>query len=497
MDGVMSFAGECPERREFSLEAAAAKPAFRTDLFAVGYDLLAVWDMLTIGCAGLVCSVAYTRFLHLGHHLTSFEYDALRLSCIGALIAPLALRDSWARISCNVATSNQLISRTGLRVAILLAVLLVIGFVTEIASTLPRLWIAAWFGFICCTAIGGRLLLLRIFQRLAHSGVLRDRIAVLGSGAFAETLIAQVAGAKQQGVHLAAAVDDGEGNAAVLERSLARLIEMGKAREIDRVLLALPPASEARIHEVVSRLKALDVEVTFCTPLLGLAGGQLWTTQVAGVTSMVLTRRPHDRWGFIAKEIGDYMVASLLILATAPLLAAIAVLIRLDSPGPVIFRQRRHGCNGREFDVLKFRTMRWQGERAATGQTQTRRDDSRITPIGAYLRHTSLDELPQLFNVLNGTMSLVGPRPHPVVMRTEDRLGEEIIDVYPHRHRVKPGITGWAQVNGFRGATETAEQVRKRVEHDIYYIDNWSLFFDLRILIVTPVKILFSRSNAF
>ncbi len=141
--------------------------------------------------------------------------------------------------------------------------------------------------------------------------------------------------------------------------------------------------------------------------------------------------------------------------------------------------------------------MYWQGDRAAAGDAQTKRYDKRITRIGAFLRQTSLDELPQLFNVLNGTMSLVGPRPHPVVMRTEDRSGEEIIGSYPHRHRVKPGITGWAQINGYRGATETAEQVRKRVEHDIYYIDNWSLFFDLRILLITPVKVLFQRSNAF
>ncbi len=353
MDGFMSLAGELQEPRGLGV-ATGARPALRTDLFAIGYDLLAVWDMLTIGTAGLICAVAYTRFLGLEHRLTGFEYDALRLSCIGALIAPLALRDSWARVSCNVATSVQLISRTGLRVVILLAVLLIIGFVTEIASSLPRIWISAWFIFIFCTAIGGRLLLLRIFQRLADRGVVCDRVAILGSGMFAETLVSQVSAAERNGVRLSAVLDDGAADAAILERSLARLIEMGRAREIDRVLLALPPASEARVLDVVNRLKALDVEVTFCTPLLGLAGGHLWTTQVAGVPLMVLTRRPHGHWGLIAKEMGDHVAAFLLILGTVPLLAGIALSIRLDSPGPIIFRQRRHGCNGREFDVFKF-----------------------------------------------------------------------------------------------------------------------------------------------
>ncbi len=163
----------------------------------------------------------------------------------------------------------------------------------------------------------------------------------------------------------------------------------------------------------------------------------------------------------------------------------------------MIFRQRRHGLNGTEFDVFKFRTMIWQGARAGSGEVQTSRRDGRVTRVGAFLRRTSLDELPQLLNVLSGTMSLVGPRPHPVSMRTEQRLGDEIIAEYAHRHRVKPGITGWAQVNGFRGATDTADKLRRRVEHDIYYIENWSLPFDLLILASTLFSVLFKRGNAF
>ncbi len=194
----------------------------------------------------------------------------------------------------------------------------------------------------------------------------------------------------------------------------------------------------------------------------------------------------------------DQIVAAVAIILLLPLLLAIAMAIRLDSPGPTIFRQRRHGLGNREFVVFKFRTMTWAPDAAATdGRVQTRRGDCRITRIGDFLRKTSLDELPQLFNVLNGSMSLVGPRPHPVAMRTQGQLCEEIIAEYGRRHGVKPGITGWAQVNGYRGATDTVEQLRRRVEHDLYYVEHRSFLLDLRILVLTPIRIVFDRDNAF
>ena len=197
----------------------------------------------------------------------------------------------------------------------------------------------------------------------------------------------------------------------------------------------------------------------------------------------------------LVKSAFDRAVALLAILFLSPVLLMVAVAVRLDSLGPVIFQQDRYGWNNTPFAVFKFRTM--HSGAGAGCLVQTSRNDKRVTRVGRVLRMTSLDELPQLFNVLNGTMSLVGPRPHPVQMRTEDRLGEEIIAEYSHRHRVKPGITGWAQIHGFRGATETAEQVRGRVEHDLFYIDNWSFLLDLKILLLTPFRVVFQRSNAF
>jgi lipopolysaccharide/colanic/teichoic acid biosynthesis glycosyltransferase len=204
----------------------------------------------------------------------------------------------------------------------------------------------------------------------------------------------------------------------------------------------------------------------------------------------LLADRPIKRWDAVVKTSVDLLIGGLVTVLLLPLLAIIALAIRFDSPGPVIFKQRRHAQYNREFEILKFRTMQWNASAAAQDLRQTSRRDERITSLGRFLRASSLDELPQLFNVLKGDMSLVGPRPHAVDMRTEGRLGHEITDLYPQRHRVKPGITGWSQVNGARGATDTVEQLRRRVTLDLHYIENWSLLLDLKVLALTAREVI-------
>jgi polysaccharide biosynthesis protein PslA len=210
----------------------------------------------------------------------------------------------------------------------------------------------------------------------------------------------------------------------------------------------------------------------------------------------LLADRPIKEWNSVAKGAEDLLLGSLLTLLLLPLLAVIAIAIRIDSPGPVFFTQRRHTLNNREFLIFKFRTMQWNGASGSGGLQQTCRNDARVTRLGRFLRAWSLDELPQLFNVLLGQMSLVGPRPHAVDMRTENQLGVEVSDRYEHRHRVKPGMTGWSQVNGARGATETKAQLQRRVALDLDYIDNWSLLFDMKILVLT-VREVVRKTNAF
>ena len=230
---------------------------------------------------------------------------------------------------------------------------------------------------------------------------------------------------------------------------------------------------------VLRELRDLPVDVSLCPvvfepPSLICRG----VTLIEGVPLLDLLQKPFSRWGYFMKAVEDYVLAAALLIPAAPLMLAIAIAIRLDSPGPIIFRQKRYGFNNGTIDVFKFRTMRAdQDEHERV--IQARRHDPRLTQVGRWLRKTSLDELPQLFNVLRGEMSIVGPRPHMV---EHNEQYAALIEAYLARHRVKPGITGWAQVNGWRGETDTVDKMEWRIRHDLYYIENWSLGFDLRIL---------------
>ena len=202
-----------------------------------------------------------------------------------------------------------------------------------------------------------------------------------------------------------------------------------------------------------------------------------------------LIDKPITDWDVIVKWLFDKSVAALALLGLAPLMALVALAIKLDSRGPVLFRQKRYGFNNELIEVFKFRSM-YVDQADANAARLVTKDDPRVTRVGRFIRKTSLDELPQLINVLKGELSLVGPRPHALQAKAADRLYHDVVDGYFARHKVKPGITGWAQINGWRGETDTPEKIQKRVEHDLYYIDNWSVFLDLYILLKTPFALL-------
>jgi exopolysaccharide biosynthesis polyprenyl glycosylphosphotransferase len=203
--------------------------------------------------------------------------------------------------------------------------------------------------------------------------------------------------------------------------------------------------------------------------------------------------KPITDWGTVSKWMFDKVFAALALVLLAPVMICVAVAIKLESRGPVLFRQKRYGFNNELIEVYKFRSM-YTDRCDATASRLVTRDDPRVTKVGRIIRKTSLDELPQLFNVLKGNLSLVGPRPHAVAAKAENRLYDDVVDGYFARHKVKPGITGWAQINGWRGETDTAEKIQKRVEHDLYYIENWSVLFDLYILLKTPVSLLETKN---
>jgi Undecaprenyl-phosphate glucose phosphotransferase len=269
------------------------------------------------------------------------------------------------------------------------------------------------------------------------------------------------------------------------------LIAHARAHKIDDVVVALPWQSSQHVADTVERLKELPLNVYLGTDLVGY---DLAFRPALGHYSELpmfeVVRRPISGWSAALKTAEDYVISATALILIFPLLLVIAAAIRSETPGPVFFMQDRLGFNNKPFRIYKFRTMHHQKvpERLVR---QAQRDDPRITRVGRFLRATSLDELPQLLNVQNGTMSLVGPRPHAISHNEE--YGERIRNYFA-RHRVKPGITGWAQVNGLRGETETLDKMEERIRHDIYYAENWSLLFDLRILVMTAFVAPFQKT---
>lgn len=238
------------------------------------------------------------------------------------------------------------------------------------------------------------------------------------------------------------------------------------------------------MRQILVSLRHCTADIRMVPDIFGFSLLNHSLGEVAGIPVINLSSTPMVGVNRVVKAIEDRVIASIILLLISPLMICVALGIKLTSAGPVFFRQERLGYDGRVFRVWKFRSMKVHQEREGK-VTQAKKNDSRITPFGAFLRRTSLDELPQFFNVLDGSMSIVGPRPHAVAHNEEYK---DLVDRYMRRHKVKPGITGWAQVNGFRGETDTLEKMEKRVEYDLYYIEHWSLLFDLKIIFMTIFK---------
>lgn len=277
--------------------------------------------------------------------------------------------------------------------------------------------------------------------------------------------------------------------------NMSALSDAVRHEEVDKILVALPLSAEERLLSLLQKLKTFPIDVALIPDGIGLR-------LIGNVSSESLDRfllhilhRPLSNEDQALKRLFDVVISASLLLLLSPLMTVIGLVVAATSSGPILFRQPRAGLNDDIINVFKFRTM-YVEQSDLLARQQTRRNDPRVTPIGRFLRKTSIDELPQLLNVLRGEMSLVGPRPHATGMQVGGRLCHDILREYAQRHRVKPGITGWAQVCGFRGAVEDPAVLMERIERDIYYIDNWSLWFDIKILLMTMPEIIRSR-NAF
>lgn len=471
------------------------------DFVSIASDLLPLWDTVLMLLTPFIANYLYSMFLAPADFDLSTWSDYEKQTLASAILAPFILGDRRFGTEPARRETAALIRNHVGRFLRFVGVVLAVGFATRMLDMLPRAWAMIWIGTSFLLTLTTRLMLARHLRHLEYHGLLTQAIAVVGAGPIADRLIRHLLQAHPGTIELLGVYDDrgsrNDGRMFIPKGTISELIELGKVQNIDWILVALPSTADDRVLQIVHRLKTLAVPVGLCPESVGLK----LPTQVINYVGdklpvTLLADRPIRRWDAVIKSLEDLLLGGLITLLLSPFLALVALAVKLDSPGPVIFKQRRHASNNREFFIYKFRTMRWEPESGAGAGVirQTMRDDDRITRLGRFLRKTSIDELPQLFNVLRGEMSLVGPRPHAVNMRTEAQLGHEIVDTYAHRHRVKPGITGWSQVNGSRGATDTAEQLRRRVELDLYYVENWSPYLDLKILVMTFITVVLGRN---
>jgi putative colanic acid biosynthesis UDP-glucose lipid carrier transferase len=377
---------------------------------------------------------------------------------------------------------------------LVIAVLLVLGVAFKLIDLFSRQVILTWFAAapICVVLAQGGLRRFTAFRALRGRGV--QSHIIVGANETGLRLAQRLMANPHLGTfrgffdnRASERLPEGIGEEQLLG-TMTDIRDYVRLNPVNNIYICLPIRTEQRVLHLMEQLKDTTASVYFVPDIFGFDLIQPQVSDVDGIPVLAVRETPFCGMNGVLKRGSDIVIASCLLLLLWPVLLAIALGVRLTSPGPIVFRQRRYGLYGDAFEVYKFRTMTVCEDRMLT---QASPDDPRVTPFGRFLRRTSLDELPQLLNVLFGSMSLVGPRPHAVNQNEEYR---KIIDGYMLRHKVRPGITGWAQVNGLRGETRTVEKMRQRVEYDLDYLRNWSLSLDLHILLRTALVVLRDRN---
>ncbi len=366
-----------------------------------------------------------------------------------------------------------------------------LAFLAKSSADYSRVVITIW-GLLAFSCLVLERIVIRETLRLARAQGRNTRsLAIAGSGASAATIARHVIAAEWAGLEVAGFYDNGmavgshplAGSPIEVKGDLHALIDLARRGGIDYVYVALPTKEEDRILWLINLLADTTVSVYVVPDVFIFQLKQARWTNIGGTPIVSVYESPFDGVNGWLKRVEDIVLSIAILVVMALPMLLIALITRVTSHGPALFRQRRYGLNGKVVQVLKFRSMRVQEDGDTIMQAQ--KQDPRITPFGAFLRRTSLDELPQFFNVLAGDMSVVGPRPHAVAHNEQYR---GLIPGYMLRHKVKPGITGWAQVNGWRGETDTLEKMEKRVEFDLEYMRNWTLWLDIRIVLLTIVR---------
>jgi Undecaprenyl-phosphate glucose phosphotransferase len=438
--------------------------------------------LIEFGVLVLMGLIIYLVYVGINHALM-WQYPAVILGGSAAMVIVLELGDAYQVGALRKPWSQApriLFSWCGI-----FAMLTLIGFFLKVSADFSRFWLGSWFftGFLSLVLM--RVILAQFIKIWARNGRMERRALIVGGGKSAETLIRSIEGQPDNDIRICGIFDDRDDTRSppVVAGypklgTVGELIEFARIARVDMLIVAMPLTAESRVLTLLKRLWVLPVDIRLSAHANKLQFRPRAYSHIGSVPMLDIFDKPINDWDSVAKRMFDIVFSLIGIVLLSPVMLGTAIAIKLDSPGPVLFRQKRHGFNNEEIDVLKFRSMYTHLSDPTAKQAVTK-GDPRVTRVGRIIRKTSIDELPQFFNA-----------------QTRDRMFAEVVEGYFARHKVKPGVTGWAQINGWRGEIDSDEKIKMRTEYDLWYIENWSLWLDLKILMLTPAKLL-NTENAY
>ncbi|HMF66631.1 MAG TPA: undecaprenyl-phosphate glucose phosphotransferase [Phyllobacterium sp.] len=458
--------------------------------------IMRIIEFLIIVLAGIAVFIIYV-----GPSVYTFLHYSLAILATAVMtVLVLELTDSY-----QLAVMRDPFSKFGKLVLVwsgAFAMMSLAAFFLKISEDYSRIWFGTWYASGLILFLAFRVVMSRLIRRWARNGKMERRAVIVGGGKPAEDLIRSIEQQPYNDIRICGVFDDRDAKRSPpivagypKLGNISELIEFARIAQIDMLIVSLPITAEERVLSLLKKLWVLPVDIRLSAHNNHLQFRPRAYSYIGSVAMIDLFDKPINDWDSVAKRAFDIFFSVFGLIVFSPIILATAIAIKLESKGPVIFKQLRHGFNNESIEVWKFRSM-FTEMCDPTARNAVVKNDPRVTRVGRFIRKTSIDELPQFFNSLMGTLSLVGPRPHAIAAHTRNLLYNEVVDGYFARHRVKPGVTGWAQINGWRGEVDTDDKIKMRTEFDLYYIENWSLWFDLKILFLTPVRLL-NTDNAY
>ncbi len=495
LDHVAGKAGQAAGTLSPEAERIVSTPVERTYSGAVIVGIAQAVEALLLTTLGYVIFKAYV--------VAGVDSFYIPVILGAALLANVLLNVARTH---RIAMYRVFVSQTGRVLAawsVVMIVLSIGAFLFKVADDLSRVWLVTWYATGAFALVAYRLSLRALVRHWTHDGKLKRRTVIVGGGKDAEVLIDAIRKGADSDIRLLGLFDD-----RIDERSpdsvaglaklgkVADLIEFARRTRVDLVIVSMPLSAESRVLAMLKQLWVLPVDIRLSAHMSKLRFTSRAYSYLGDVPVFDMADRPISDWNLVFKWVFDKAVALLALILLSPVFIATAIAVKATSKGPILFKQKRHGFNNELIEIYKFRSM-YTDMSDATASKLVTKGDPRVTKVGRFIRKTSIDELPQIFNVLKGELSIVGPRPHALQAKADNQLYYEAVEGYFARHRVKPGMTGWAQIHGWRGETDTVDKIMQRVNHDLYYIENWSILLDIYIVFMTPFSLLSKNENAY